>query len=415
MNIEIAPSFLSGTVTPPASKSVAHRALIAAALCPSPTLLQGNLQGDDVERTADCLCALGASIARTKDGWLVTPIGKNRVEKAQVNVGSSGSTLRFMLPVCAALGTETSFVCSKRLAKRPVGSLLEELKKHGVEINGDTLPLTIKNKLCGNEFMIDASVSSQYITGLLLALPLLGGGKIKAVGEIVSKDYLTITKGVLAAFGVMVTEENGEFVVSGQYRSPETFSVESDWSSAGFFAVAGAKGDIVLNNVITASTQGDKAVLAALRAAGASVNDGRAVRIRSGDLHAFTFDVENCPDAAPILSVLAACCEGKSVLTGTSRLKLKESDRAKEIVRLLGAFGIQATDHGDRIEIVGGKLTGCSFDLPDDHRIAMAAAIAAANATGKTVLRGAECVNKSYPSFFDDYGKVGGKVNVLTL
>lgn len=415
MIVEITPSLLSGAVTPPASKSVAHRAFIAAACSSAPCLIRGNLQGDDVNATLRCLTALGATCRHVAGGVFLSPIGENRAEKTVLDVGASGSTFRFMLPLCTCLGTETSFVGSERLSKRPIGSLLNELKKHGLETTGDVLPFGIKGKVTGNEFTIDASVSSQYVTGLLLALPLLGGGTVRTVGEVVSSDYLKITLEVMHSFGVSVTRENDLFRVEGKYRAPEEYDVESDWSSAGFFAVAGAKGDVTLRGLKQDSTQGDKAVLSALSQAGAIVETSESVRVRANDLRGFVFDVENCPDAAPVLSVLAAMSKGKSVLTGTSRLRLKESDRAKEIVRMLTAFGIECKEYENRLEIVGGKLVGCNLTLPDDHRIAMSAAIAAANAEGKTVLHGAECVAKSYETFFDDFRKVGGKSNVLTV
>ena len=412
MNVTITPSSLSGEITCPASKSVAHRALIAAACSSSPCEILGRLQGDDVIATSSCLSALGADIKIASDSISVSPI-QTPSRSANLYVGASGSTFRFLLPLVCALGVETSFSGTERLGKRPVGALLNELEKHGASFSASALPFTATGRLSGNDFMIDGSVSSQYVTGLLLALPLLGGGTVTVQNGAVSKNYLDITLSVLHAFGVLAGENKDVFSVRGEYASPGTFVCESDWSSAGFFAVAGANGNVLLRGLSPDSTQGDKAILDALTLCGAIVTvtpDGIAVQ--KNKKHGFVFDVEHCPDAAPILSVLGAMSEGKTTLLNTARLKLKESDRSAEIVRMLSAFGITVVDFGNRLEITGGELCGCELALPDDHRIAMAASIAASAAEGETTLLHAECISKSYPDFFADFSKLGGKANV---
>ena len=415
MIVRISPSNLKGTLCVPSSKSVAHRAFIAAACSDAPTLIKGNLIGDDVNATLVALVSLGAKARKTSDGLLITPIGDNLVKTVKINAGASGSTLRFILPLVASLGVSATIDGTKRLAERPIGELLDVLRKHGITADGDKLPLTVGGKLTGNQFTINASVSSQYVSGLLLALPNINGGTVETVGNIVSKDYLDITLSVMRDFGIDVYERDGIFTADGAYKSPREYIVESDWSSAGFFIVAGAKGDITLNGLNINSTQGDKAILNALKAFDAEITADKVVRIKSNKLNAFTFDVNDCPDTAPALAVLAAFSNGTSVLKNTERLKAKESDRAKETVKMLTAFDIKCVDKGNEIEITGGALHGCEIDLPDDHRIAMAAAIAASYAQGDTILHGAECVNKSYPSFFEDLKRVGGKVNVLTV
>lgn len=416
MNVVITPSLPTGEIELPASKSVAHRALIAAAFADKPCLLKGRFVGDDVSATCECLRRLGKSVMKTDEGILVSPASFLPLS-AELYVGASGSTLRFMLPVVAALGVETLFSGTERLAFRPIGDLVSELTRHGAKFSSSRLPLSLGGKISGGEYRINASVSSQFITGLMLALPLVGGGKIIPEGNIVSKNYLDITASVMRSFGIDVKLGENEITVCGEYRSPEKFSVESDWSSAAFFAVCGAMGKFTLKGLNLNSTQGDKAILDCLKKAGANVIENEnAVTVEKGTPKPFTFDVQNCPDAAPALGVLAACIDGKSVLTGTERLKIKESDRAKEIVKMLSAFGINATDSGDRITVVGtGKLSGGTLVLPDDHRIAMAAAVAASVAEGNTTLIGAECVSKSYPTFFDDFVKAGGIVDVQSV
>ena len=216
----------------------------------------------------------------------------------------------------------------------------------------------------------------------------------------------------MARFGVEVAESGSVYSVNGDFRSPGVYAVESDWSSACFPLVAGAFGDVTVRGLDVNSRQGDRGILEILKKAGAEVVFDGGVRVKKGALKAFSCDLEDMPDAAPVVAVLAAACEGRSVLTGTGRLKLKESDRGAEIVRMLASFGVQAKDYGDRIEIVGGALRGGELTVPDDHRIAMAAAIAAVNARGDSVLKNAECVAKSYPSFFDDLKVLGGKAHV---
>lgn len=417
MSIKIYPSALSGEITLPASKSVAHRALICAALGDKKCTLVGKFCGDDVFATIDFLTSLGAKIDVQKTLLTVTPIS-SVPKKVTADAKSSGSTLRFMLPVCACFDTETTVIGSERLAERPIKNLLFSLKKAGASFSSDRLPVTVSGKISGSYYEIDASESSQFVTGIMLALPKIGGGKIVIKGKKVSGDYLKITASVMRFFGVTVAETDSGYIISGSYRSPGVYFVESDWSSAAFFAVSGAiGGEITLKGLKSGSVQGDKKILEAIEKAGAKITlVGNDFRIEKNLLNPFVFDVENCPDCAPSLAVLAAFCDGKSVLLGTGRLKLKESDRSKEIVKLLSSFGIEADDKGDRIEIYGtGTLRGAQLALPDDHRIVMAAAIAASGSVCPSVLSGEQAVSKSYPSFFDDFILLGGKADVLTV
>ena len=359
----------------------------------------GKFCGDDVFATIDFLTSLGAKIDVQKNLLTVMPIS-SVPKKVTADAKSSGSTLRFMLPVCACFDTETTIIGSERLAERPIKKLLVSLKKAGASFSSDRLPVTVSGK-------INASESSQFVTGLMLALPKIGGGKIVIKGKKVSGDYLKITASVMRSFGVTVAETDSGYIISGSYRSPGVYFVESDWSSAAFFAVSGAiGGEITLKGLKPGSVQGDKKILEAIEKAGAKITlVGNDFRIEKNLLNPFVFDVENCPDCAPSLAVLAAFCDGKSVLLGTGRLKLKESDRSKEIVKILSSFGIEADDKGDRIEINGtGTLRGVQL-----------AAIAASGSVCPSVLSGEQAVSKSYPSFFDDFILLGGKADVLTV
>lgn len=418
MKLTVYPSILTGETALPSSKSVAHRALIAAACSNTPCLIKGTFVGDDVFATVSCLEKLGAKIDKTDKGLFVVPMTRP-ARRAELNVGASGSTLRFMLPLCAAAGTETTFSGTERLSDRPIDGLLSEMKKHGIKTDADKLPLTISGNMSGGIFTIDASVSSQFISGLLLSLPLTGGGTVIPEGKTVSKSYVDITVSVMRSFGVDVTEDEGKYTVYGKYISPTKYEAESDWSSAAFFALGGATGEgVTLAGLNPNSPQGDKTVLDCFILGGASVQrTDKGITVRKGNPRPFSFNVENCPDAAPTLAVLAALRKGKSVLSGTSRLKIKESDRAEEIIKLLNAFGVEASNSGSEITVYGtGRLQGGGeIELPDDHRIAMVAAIAASAADRPTVLSGVQCVSKSYPTFFNDFNKLGGKTDVLPV
>ncbi len=417
MSIKIYPSPLIGEITVPSSKSVAHRALICAALGDDKCVLLGKFVGDDIAATIDCLSSLGAKIDVAPDSMTVYPI-KTAPRKARIDARASGSTLRFMVSLCACFDTETTIVGSNRLAERPIKKLLDCLSEGGATFSSERLPITVKGILKSGTYYSDGSESSQFVSGLMLALPKIGGGKIVVTGKKVSVDYLKITASVMRAFGIAVTETDDGFSISGSYRSPKKYVVESDWSSAAFFAVAGAIGGLVtLKGLNPLSIQGDKKIINALLSAGAKIAVfGDNYRIEKGALEPFVFNVEDCPDCAPSLAVLAAFCNGKSVLTGTSRLKIKESDRGEETARFLSSFGVNAVNLADELVIYGtGKLSGAELALPDDHRIAMAAAIAASGSVGNSVLRGEHAVNKSYPSFFDDFILLGGKLDVLTV
>lgn len=411
--IEIAPHVLSGSVNAIGSKSFAHRALISAALfAKNPVVVRGVTPSQDVSATLRCLGAIGAKAELVGDEATVFPIGKSP-EKAVLDCGESGSTLRFMMPIVAALGIGTEFVGSGRLLDRPNDELIKTLASGGVAVENKRF---LSGKLAAGSYEINASVSSQYVTGMLFALAIAGGGTLKLDGKIVSREYLKITESVMRDFGQNVTFSDGIYTVSPRVRTEITdYKVEGDWSNAAFFLVAGALSDrgVTVNGLNPDSVQGDKKILGIIAEAGAEiVVSNTAVTVRKNKLRGFTTDATDIPDAVPAISVLAAYCAGETVISGVERLKIKESDRLGEIIKMLGAAGIKAAG-GDKLKIIGGQPRGGAFDSANDHRMAMSEAILASFADGRSTISGEKAVAKSYPNFFDDYGKIGGVTNEI--
>lgn len=406
--IGLSPHNLSGTVNAIGSKSFAHRALISAALFGSTRVtVRGITPSEDVSATARCLNAIGAKVELCGDGATVCPIGEIPAE-ATLDCGESGSTLRFMMPIAAALGIKTEFVGSGRLLDRPNDELIKTLASGGVTVENKRF---LSGKLKGGDYEISASVSSQYVTGMLFALVLAGGGTLKLNGKIVSREYLKITESVLEDFGQTVTFSDGTYTAAAKKPTAVTdYKVEGDWSNAAFFLVAGALSSrgVTVDGLNPDSVQGDKKIIDVIAAAGAEVTvSGNAVTVRKSNLNGFTADATDIPDAVPAISVLAAYCAGETAISGVERLKIKESDRLGEVIKMLGAAGIKAYG-GDELRIEGGVPHGGAFDSANDHRMAMSEAILAAFADGDSTIDGESAVKKSYPDFYKDYKKIGG-------
>lgn len=400
MNVVITPSPLSGTVRVPASKSVAHRLLICAALADGPTRVEIGATNRDVEATIACLRALGANIERTDDGLNVSPAAQIPGE-ATLDCGESGSTLRFLLPVAAALGTRARFIGHGRLPERPNAPLVAALRAHGATVDGDLLPMTVSGPLAGGLWELPGNVSSQYVTGLLFALPLLrDDSAIQLTTPLASADYVDMTLRALDRFGIAVEAADGGWRVPGsqRYRAPEAAAVEGDWSAAAFWLAANALGsDIRVEGLDPSSAQGDRRVTELLRRT--------------------EIDATHVPDLVPALAVAAACLPQRTVVTGAARLQLKESDRLQSVADMLEALGHGATVTPDGLVIDGGRPKPCPDSLrvvdgANDHRIVMAAAVAAAHSDAPVRILGAQAVEKSYPDFFRDFEALGGKTHV---
>lgn len=396
MDITIHPHILRGDITVIPSKSQAHRLLICAAFADKPTQMHCPETNRDIEATADCLGALGVQIIRTESGYSVFPAAKIPAQ-AVLNCCESGSTLRFMLPVAGALGVDATFLMEGRLPQRPLSPLWEEMERMGCHLTrpaANTIRCT--GKLQPGDYSIDGSVSSQYITGLLLALSLLDSESHLAVtGKVESKPYIELTKQAIARFGA-----DPEHPGTKRFHSPGYITVEGDWSNGAFFLAADTLSGgqsmcsyLTVHGLNDASAQGDRAVAVILP------------QLLSGKPSISAADI---PDLIPVLSVVAACNHG-AVFTDIRRLRLKESDRVASVIAMIRALGGKADSTEDTLTIYGTGLIGGIVDSVNDHRIAMSAAVASIACKEDVTIFGAECVKKSYPHFWEEYSRLGGK------
>ncbi len=419
MQAVIRGSVLGGRFCAIPSKSDAHRLLIAASLAANPTQVLLSSRSADIDATVSCLRALNTTILETPDGLNIFPQQSGKYPPT-LDCGESGTTLRLLIPVAAARYDTVSMTGRGRLPERPVEDLLRCLRINGTVADSAHLPLTLSGRLHAGVFEIDGNVSSQYISGLLFALPLLSGdSEIRLLSPLESSGYVDLTRATLAKFHVQIhPQPYGFFVPGGQtYRSPGSAAVEGDWSNVAFFLAAGALHAPVSCTGLSVTThQPDFAILELLQRFGANVEVlDDTVLISPGELRGITADVSQKPDLVPILAVLGACARGQTQLMNAKRLRLKESDRLAATTQMLRAMGVRIKELEDALIITGDpdKLRGASVDCCKDHRIAMAAAIAASRAEGETTLYGAECVQKSYPSFFDEFATLGGNVHVV--
>ncbi len=390
MDITIYPKRLSGAVQVIPSKSQAHRLLICAAFADKPTELICRETNRDIEATADCLTALGARIVRTDTGYQVFPVASVPKE-ATLNCGESGSTLRFMLPIVGALGVNAKFLLEGRLPNRPLSPLKEEMERMGCRVFfHDKSTLCCTGKLRAGNYHIDGSVSSQFITGLLFALVLLDSETtLEITGNVESKPYIDLTKQALHLFQAKV--DGNRIHPSLPLTSPGIVEVEGDWSNGAFFLGANALGSsLKISGLSDESTQGDRI----------------CKDIFTKSEH-FQLSCKDFPDLVPILAVFVAANKG-AVFTDIARLRLKESDRVQSVCNMLSALGVEAYADDNTLTVKCGKFCGCTIDAVNDHRIAMAAAIAATIADGPVTILGAHCVSKSYPAFWDIYENLGG-------
>lgn len=389
MDITIFPRKLRGNITIIPSKSQAHRLLICAAFAEKPTILICSETNRDMEATVECLNALGAEILRTPDGYSVCP-AQSVPNKALLNCCESGSTLRFLLPVAGALGVDATFAMSGRLPQRPLSPLWEEMERMGCTLTRPTADtIRCSGKLRPGHYSIDGGVSSQYITGLLLALSLLDApSRLEITGTVESKPYIQMTKDAISLF-----EGDAEHPGSKKFRSPGKLTVEGDWSNGAFFLAANALGsELHIQGLNPDSSQGDRAAAVLLPALLETTP---------------VIDASDIPDLVPILSVVAACCHGAEFMN-IRRLRLKESDRVDSVIAMIRALGGKAEADENTLRIFGTGLTGGTVDSVNDHRIAMSSAIAATACTEPVTILGAQCVEKSYPKFFEEYRRIGG-------
>jgi 3-phosphoshikimate 1-carboxyvinyltransferase len=400
---------------------MAHRLLICAAFADAPTTVICTETNNDIEATAGCLSSLGANIKRTTDGYEVEPIDRARIQDAPLlDCGESGSTLRFMLPIVAALGKGGRFALHSRLPERPLSPLREELEAHGITLEGKEI-LTLSGRLEGNSFSIDGGVSSQFVSGLLFALSLLDHpSTLEITGKLESAPYVDMTCNSLALFGAKPnkTESGFEVNVCGKLVSPILISVEGDWSNAAFpLALGVLSGEVEVLGLDRNSTQGDSKIVELLREFGADITyipDRRSYVAKKSELHGIRIDASQIPDLVPILATVASVANGRTEIYGAARLRLKESDRLESTSQMLNALGASITVRDDGLIINGrNSLSGGCVDSFNDHRIAMSAAVASAVSQNEVTVKHAESVQKSYPRFWDDMMSLGIKATII--
>lgn len=411
MHITVEPAVLKGNVHIPSSKSMTHRALICAALADGTSVIDGVDFSRDIMATIDALRALGA-IIRIKENTVTVRGIAVPCLNATINCYESGSTLRFMIPIAAALGSETIFLGEGRLPERPITAYIRELSKKGIKFSYEgTMPFQISGQLESGIYNLEGNVSSQYITGLLFSLPLLkGNSKIILTSKLQSKPYVDLTISCLKKFGIEIEEiENGYIIRGSQEYKPFSMTVEGDYSQAAFFYAANALGcSVNIENLSPDSVQGDKKIV--------EITDKWIENKKNGRPLSFKIDASDIPDLVPILAVLGTFGTESSVIYGAKRLRIKESDRLSAISDMINRLGgnVTVTEDGLIIDPVQ-QLHGGTVDSFGDHRIVMCAAVAAVRSSGNIKILNADSVEKSYPKFFDDYKNAGGIVHGISM
>ena len=417
---EVAPGARTGEVFVPSSKSQLHRLLICAALGERPSEIAFKGLSEDIRATARCLNALGARIVAEEaeaggpGRLLVTPADRSKsVRGAVLDCGESGTTLRFLLPVCGMLGASCLMLRGGRLPERPLAPFDGQLRSHGMFLDEDGSRLTVSGALRSGEYALPGNISSQFISGLLMAFNgLTGQSRLQVEGRLESSKYINMTESVLRLSGIRFAKDvTGERTVwtmdGGQMPSlPEKTEAEGDWSAATFFLCIGALSEegVLVKGLDPESVQPDRAALDVLKRAGAVVEQReQGILVRRGDLKAVELDASQIPDAVPALAALFSLCEGTTRIYRAERLRLKESDRIKSTMHMLRSLGGIVTETPDGLIIRGrAQLDGGTADPAGDHRIAMAAAVAACGCKAPVRVLTPRCVGKSYPGFWDD-------------
>jgi 3-phosphoshikimate 1-carboxyvinyltransferase len=415
MERSVEPSYVSGLIKAPPSKSMTQRAIAAALLADGQSLILNPSYCDDSLAAMSIAVSLGARVEPEAERMKIT--GSGELKENKLNCGESGLAIRMFSPVAALFDEEIIMTGAGSLKKRPmqmIGDALNQLGAKCISTDG-FLPLTIKGPLKGGSCEIDGSMSSQLLTGLLMSLPLADVDSEIKVNNLKSRPYIDMTIGLLSDFGIKITNENYEFfkVPGRQKYLPGNYEIESDWSGGSFLLVAGAvNGSLKITGLRTNSYQSDMAILKALEKAGADMKiSDNQIEITKSSLKAFDFDATESPDLFPPLVALAAYCNGVTKLKGASRLLHKESNRAAALLEEFGKMNIKIELKDDYLFVTGGEVRGARVSSHDDHRIAMAATVAALGATGKVFIKDSHCVAKSYPGFFEDLRKTGAVVN----
>ena len=417
MRAEVAISSVKGAVSAPSSKSAMQRYIAGALLSNGISQIYSPSFCDDSMASIAMAEALGANVSVSDD--LVVVKGGFNPDHEEIFCGESGLAARMFTPI-AALHNKMIIINGKgSVLRRPVKMMERPLTDLGVDINSNDgyLPLKIKGPLTGGEVTADGSVSSQFITGLLMALPVVQKDSRIIVDNLVSKPYIDLTIRILGEFGIeIINRDYKEFLVIGKQKYVAgNFTVEGDWSGAAFLLVMGAiGGEVDITGLDPASAQADKSILDALSLAGARITlSDKSISVAKSDLRSFEFDISDCPDLAPPLVLLGLACKGTTVIKGAGRLAAKESHRGKTLEASLTSIGARIKNLDDRIEVEGSvPLQGGEADSHNDHRIAMALAGASLLSKAPVYINGIECINKSYPGFISDFIRLGGKITL---
>lgn len=410
MDKSVSAGSIRGTIAPPSSKSYAQRAIALALLAEGRSILRNIEFCKDTRSALKCIEALGAKVEYIDDSTIAIE-GGLKPQSSTLNVGESGLATRLFTPIASLNPTPITIEGEGTLLYRPMTMMIEPLRQLGVQVRdgGGFLPIEVQGPMHGGDITVDGSVSSQFITGLLLALPLAQEDTTLHVTSPVSIPYIDMTIETARLFGVEIMHNEGDytqfFIEGRQQYTPADIAIEGDWSGAATLLVAGAiAGEVTVKNISTLSKQADTAICHALERAGAGlIIEQDSITVSKRKLRGFEFDATNAPDLFPALAALAAAAEGESVIIGTDRLRHKESDRAETICHEYEKLGIEVDISEKNImRIRGGEILPATTFSHNDHRIAMSIAISALRCQGEIVIENAECVEKSYPTFFED-------------
>ncbi len=416
MKAIISKGLLKGTINVPSSKSLCHRAIIAACLANGKSVIRNVTYSNDILATIEGMKSLGATINRYDEYLEIIGSNVKRINKV-IDADESGSTLRFLIPIATTINEDVTFVGKNNLPNRPLDVYFDIFNEQGIkyEYQDKYLPLTISGALHPGVYNVRGDVSSQFITGLLYALPLLNGESvINITTPLESKGYIDLTLDVLKKFGVIVEKsKNGYKIPGNQEYKPFDYIVEGDFSQAAFYLVADMLGsEVSLKQMKLNSLQGDKKILNDIMDFGGLIYyDNELLSCKRRENKRARINFSQSPDLGPILSVLAALSRGKSKFVDVKRLRIKECDRVSAMEEELTKLGANVESSYDKMKFVGvDALHGAEVDAHKDHRIAMALAIAGTVCDGDVTILNAECVSKSYPNFFEDFASLGGRV-----
>jgi 3-phosphoshikimate 1-carboxyvinyltransferase len=423
-NVSINPSKLKGEVRIPASKSLCHRAVICAGLSVGESNVYNVTFSKDIEATCEAMKKISVNVENDFDSLKV--IGnKYKVidENIIIDCNESGSTLRFMIPIVAALGIKTTFEGRGKLVERPMKTYYDIFDIQNIKYSNSNgnLPLSIEGNLNSGDFMVDGNISSQFISGLLFSLPLLHGtSRIILTSDLESKPYIDLTIDVLKKFGIVILNNDyREFIIEGEQKYRATnYTVEGDFSQGAFWLAAGVLGArVTCTNLKVNSIQGDRAIIDIIKKLGGRINcEDDKIWAASSKTTGEILDVSDCPDLVPILTVIAALSEGTTQIVNAGRLRFKESDRLKAICRELNILGANIEEKDEGLVIIGkSQLKGGIVDSWNDHRIAMALAIASIKCSEPIIIKNSDCVKKSYPDFWKHFKELGGEVNEWSM